>query len=179
MTFVTNTPEIRVTNTTGWAWEGSGLEAATEEALVAVLETVATEETTEEGISDGTCARLQALTDFIWDLGFVHGLCGTWERTLYCLKHMARATFALKFTDIAWTRGPGSNGKDTLANRMAVFLGSYFANLACEALTACRDLDAPSQTTLGLRSPRFACEGGRQGGPHQGAHLSHDRRSEG
>ena len=157
MTFVTNTPEIRVTNTTGWAWEGSGLEAATEEALVAVLETVATEETTEEGISDGTCARLQALTDVIWDLGFVHGLCGTWERTLYCLKHMARATFALKFTDIAWTRGPGSNGKDTLANRMAVFLGSYFANLACEALTACRDLDAPSQTIMGLRSRRFVC----------------------
>ena len=45
------------------------------------------------------------------------------------------------------------NGKDTLANRMAVL----FANLACEALTSCRDLDAPSQTILGLRSRRFVC----------------------
>ena len=98
---------------------------------------------------------MQALTDVV--VGFVHSICGAWERTIYCLKHLARSVFALKYTDIAWTRGPGGNGKDTLANRMSVLLGSYFANLACEALTSCRDLDAPSQTILGLRSRRFVC----------------------
>ena len=157
LTFVENTPDIRVTNSTGWAWEGSGLDRASEEALAAALERVAAEESTEEGISDTTCELLQGLTDVVGDLDFVHSLCGSWERTLYCLKHLARAVFALKYTDVAWTRGPGGNGKDTLANRMAVLLGSYFANLACEALTSCRDLDAPSQTILGLRSRRFVC----------------------
>ena len=128
-----NTPDIRVTNSTGWAWEGSGLDRPTEEALVAALERVAAEESTEKkGVSDNTCELLQALTDDVGDLGFVHSLCGTWERTLYCLKHLARAVFALKYTDIAWARGPDGNGKDTLANRMAVLLGSYFANVACD-----------------------------------------------
>ena len=124
LTFVENTPDIRVTNSTGWAWEGSGLDGASEKALAAALEQVAAEESTEEGISNATCELLQALTEAVGDLGFVHSLCGTWERTLYCLKHLARAVFALKYTDIAWTRGPGGNGKDTLANRMAVLLGS-------------------------------------------------------
>ena len=157
LTFVENTPDIRVTNSTGWAWQGSGLNKVTEEALVAALERVAAEENTEEGLSDATIGLLQALADVVGDLGFVHSICGAWERTIYCLKHLARSVFALKYTDIAWTRGPGGNGKDTLANRMSVLLGSYFANLACEALTSCRDLDAPSQTILGLRSRRFVC----------------------
>ena len=91
------------------------------------------------------------------DLLYVYGLCGTWERALYCLKHIARALFALKYQDILWSRGPGGNGKDSLANRVAVLLGTYFVNLACEALTTCRDLDSPSQTILGLRSRRFVC----------------------
>jgi len=115
LTFVENTPDIRVTNSTGWAWEGSGLDGTSEEALAAALERVAAEESSEEGISDTTCELLQGLT---------HSLCGTWERTLYCPKHMARAVFALEYTDIAWTRGPGGNGKDTLANRMAVLLSA-------------------------------------------------------
>jgi hypothetical protein len=157
MTFVENTPEIRVTNSTGWAWEGSGLDRATEEALATALERIAAEEGHEEPPSDATCELLQALTAEVGDLAFVHSLCGTWERTIYCLKHLARSVFALKYTDIVFTGGPGGNGKDTLANRMAVLLGSYFANLACEALTSCRDLDAPSQTILGLRSRRFVC----------------------
>ena len=93
MIFVENTPDIRVTNSMGWAWEGSGLDRATEEALAAALGRVAAEESTEEGISDETCELLQALTDVVGDLGFVHSLCGTWERTLYCLKHLARAVF--------------------------------------------------------------------------------------
>ena len=79
--------------------------------MAATLERIAAEESTEEGISDTTCELLHGLTDVIGDLGFVHSLCGTC--TLYCLKHMARAVFALKYTDIAWTRGPGGNGKDT------------------------------------------------------------------
>ena len=82
---------------------------------------------------------------------------GTWERPLCCLRHIARATFALKYQDILVTRGPGGNGKDVLANRVATMLGTYFVNLACEALTSCRDLDSPSQTILGLRSKRFVC----------------------
>ena len=52
--FVENTPDIRVTNSTGWAWQGSGLNKETEQALVAALERVAAEENTEEGLSDAT-----------------------------------------------------------------------------------------------------------------------------
>ena len=63
----------------------------------------------------------------------------------------------MKYQDILVTRGPGGNGKDVLANKVAALLGTYFVNLACEALTNCRDLDSPSQTILGLRSKRFVC----------------------
>ena len=63
----------------------------------------------------------------------------------------------MKYQDVLWSRGPGGNWKDVLANRVATLLGTYFVNLACEALTNCRDLDSPSQTILGLRSKRFVC----------------------
>lgn len=55
------------------------------------------------------------------------------------------------------TRGPGGHGKDVLANRVATLLGTYFVNLACEALASCRGLDSPSQIILGLRCKRFVC----------------------
>ncbi len=76
---------------------------------------------------------------------------------MYCLKHICRAVFALKYQEHLWTKGSGSNGKDTLANRVAVLLGSYFVNIPCEALTGCRDIDSPSQTFLGMRAKRFVC----------------------
>ncbi len=104
-----------------------------------------------------TCKELDTLCAEVPDLKYIKGLCGTWERAIYCLKHITRATFALKYQDILVTRGPGGNGKDVLANRVATLLGTYFANLACEALTNFRDLDSPSQTILGLRSKRFVC----------------------
>ena len=68
---------------------------------------------------------------------------------------MSRAAFALPYTEWLCTRGPGGNGKDTLANRMAEFLGGYSVTLACEALTQARSLDAPSQTILSLRAKRW------------------------
>ena len=38
---------------------------------------------------------------------------------------------------------------------MASFLGSYFSNLPCEALTDAREMDAPSETLHALRGKRF------------------------
>jgi len=61
----------------------------------------------------------------------------------------------LPYQEHLWTRGPGANGKDTLANLMLCLLGSYFSNLPCEALTGGREMDAPSQTMLALRGKRF------------------------
>ncbi len=90
-------------------------------------------------------------------LGFVCSLCGSWARTIYCLKHLARAAFAMKFAELIVARGPGGNGKDTLANRVAVLLGSYFTNLDPKALTVNRGLDDASQTFLALRVKRFVC----------------------
>ena len=160
LTFVPSNPDIRVTNTTEWAWKGSGLAVETELAITSALESVAADESTEMRsgeLSAATCAELDGLCANVPDLKYINCLCGTWERAIYCLKHIARATFALKYQDILVTRGPGGNGKDVLANRVATLLGTYFVNLACEALTSCRDLDSPSQTILGLRSKRFVC----------------------
>ena len=84
-------------------------------------------------------------------------VCGFWARALYCLKHLTRATFARKYQEMLITRGPGGNGKDTLANRLCVLLGSYFANLDSKALTVNRDMDAASQTFLALKAKRFVC----------------------
>ena len=78
-------------------------------------------------------------------------------RALYCLKHLTRAAFALKYQEMLITRGPGGNGKDTLANRLSVLLGTYFANLDSKALTVNRDMDAASQTFLALKAKRFVC----------------------
>ena len=75
---------------------------------------------------------------------------------MYCAKHLARATFALPYQEHLWTRGPGANGKDTLANLMLALLGDYFANMPCGILTSDRDVDAPSQTLLALKGKRFA-----------------------
>ena len=151
--------------------ECSGLSAETEQEIVRTLEGIAQDEasrraadaeaqgeaSTRAAVSEESCQRLDGLCGRVPDLGYIKSVCGTWERAVYCLKHLARATFALKYQDILWPRGPGGNGKDVLANRVATLLGSYFVNLACEALTNCRDLDSPSQTILGLRSKRFVC----------------------
>lgn len=158
MSFVQNSPEIRVTNCTEWAWDGSGLSLETEKGIIAALEQVARDEARGfDTLPEETCELLEALLERVPDIDYAKSVCGTWERAIYCLKHIARATFALKYQDILWSRGPGGNGKDVLANRVATLLGSYFVNLACEALTNCRDLDSPSQTILGLRSKRFVC----------------------
>ena len=127
---------IRVTNTTDWACEGSGLKNATDQAIAKALEHVAADEERGQGLSDATCAELDGLCADLPDLKYINGLCGTWERAIYCLKHIARATFALKYKDILVARGPGGNGKDALANRVATLLGTYFVNLAREALTS-------------------------------------------
>ena len=56
-----------------------------------------------------------------------------------------------------WARGPGGNSKDTLANRVATLLGTYFTNLDSKALTANRKLDGASGTFLALKAKRFVC----------------------
>ena len=65
--------------------------------------------------------------------------------------------FALKYQENVWARGPGGNGKDTLANRAATLLGTYFTNLDSKALTANRELDGASGTFLALKAKRFVC----------------------
>ena len=90
-------------------------------------------------------------------MAFFRSVVGTWEQTLYALKHMCRAAFALKMQELLCARSPGGGGKDTLCNRMHCLLGRYAANLPFEALSAARDMDSPSQTILALRGKRFVC----------------------
>jgi len=150
LTWCQNSPELRVTGGVGWSWAGSGLSRETEEEIDRALEAV------KAGDADAW-DRIEKLTVAVPDLDFFHSLCGSWERALYGLKHVARAAFALRYQENLVTRGPGGNGKDTLANRVAVFLGRYFVNLAAEALTQTRDSDAASPTFLALRGKRFVC----------------------
>ena len=124
-----------------------------EEQLHNAIKSIAVDELV---LSDDACAALDNCSSFIPALAFLNSICGTWERALYCAKHLARATFALPYQEHLWTRGPGANGKDTLANLMQALLGGYFANLPCEALMGSRDMDAPSQTLLALKGKRFA-----------------------
>lgn len=152
MDFIPHSPALRITNSTGWSYVGSGLSEDIEKRLA---EAVAGCDRLE--FEEATVCELETLSKHVPDLYFIRSVCGTWERALYCLKHIARATFALKYQENLWSRGPGGNGKDTLANRVATLLGSYFVNLPCEALTAIREVDAPSQTFLSLRAKRFVC----------------------
>ena len=88
-------------------------------------------------------------------LNYLYDICGEWDRTLYCLKHLARSVFALKFQECLWARGAGSNGKDTLAILMKSLSGVYFHNANTELLTNIRDLDSPSQSVFNLCGKRF------------------------
>lgn len=151
------TPEMRLTNSTEWAYEGSGVPPESEDRLKRALRRVQEEEQTDGGLSSECEELLEGLSESFPDLGFIFSVCGSWARALYCLKHLARATFALKYQEMLITRGPGGNGKDTLANRLCVLLGSYFANLDSKALTVNRDMDAASQTFLALKAKRFVC----------------------
>jgi hypothetical protein len=146
------TPAIRSTHSTGWRLEESGLSDEQEQALVDALMLTGVDDAI---LSDEACSALDSCAKFIPAMAFLQSICGSWERTLYCAKHLARATFALPYQEHLWTRGPGANGKDTLANLMLSLLGGYFANLPCEALTGGREMDAPSQTMLALRGKRF------------------------
>ena len=146
-------PAIRSSRSTGWSFETSGLTDGQELQLVAALMLTGVQDTL---VSDEACTALDACAKFVPALGFLHSICGSWERALYCAKHLARAVFALPYQEHLWTRGPGANGKDTLANLMLSLLGGYFANLPCEALTGGREMDAPSQTVLALKGKRFA-----------------------
>ena len=147
------TPEVRSSRCTDWAWEGSGLSAEQEAAIRDAFHEIGVDEST---LPSEKADRLAAIAEFLKPLAFINGICGSWERVVYLLKFLARALFALPMQECLWTRGPGSNGKDTLANLMMCLLGEYFANLPCEALTGGREMDAPSQTILALRGRRFA-----------------------
>ena len=140
--WIAHAPQIRSSHTTGWSWYGSGLNAA-EERLA------------KDAVVSCDERMLTGVTGFIPALAFLYDITGAWERCIYLCKHMARAVFAMELQEILWTRGPGSNAKDTLANLMQSLLGQYFANLPCEALTSTREMDTPSQTMLGLKGKRF------------------------
>ena len=93
--------------------------------------------------AESTRGRWRALTSAIWDLGFIYGLCGTWERTVHCLKHLARVTVALEFQDIAWTCGPGADGLPRRSPPMGGDLGAFEAMPAsCVCSIACLQLAA-------------------------------------
>jgi len=145
-------PHIRSSHSTGWAWLGSGLTEEEEQRVVDALEAV---DTNDAVVGEEACRKLDSVCALVPDLGFLKSICGGWDRSLYCAKHLARAAFALPYQEHLWTRGPGANGKDTLANCMAKLLGGYFANLPCEALCGSREMDAPSQTILALKGKRF------------------------
>ena len=150
--WVALSPAIRASRSTGWAWF-PGLDDEQEARARNALESVGLE---DAAVSEEACAALETVRLEVPALGFLFGICGeSWERTLYLCKHLSRAVFALPYQEVLWTRGPGSNGKDTLANLMASLLGGYFANLPCEALTGGREMDAPSQTLLNLKGKRF------------------------
>ena len=151
-TFVARPPSIRSTHSTGWSFVDSGLSKEQDGQLEEALTLVGVDDTV---LSDDACSALDACAGMVPGLAFLQSICGSWERTLYCAKHLARAVFALPYQEHLWTRGPGANGKDTLANLLQSLLGTYFANLPCEALTGGRDMDAPSQTMLALRGKRF------------------------
>jgi hypothetical protein len=156
--FVPRSPEIRTTLSTGWAWRGRGLDEATERELDEALgewRQAELDETEERRERAGE--RLSALETRVGDLGFVRSLFSDWETTLYALKHCARSTLARAMQEFLCAQSPGAGGKDTFCNRMHRLLGSYAANLPFEALSAARDMDAPSQTILGLRGKRFVC----------------------
>ena len=146
-------PVFRSSHCTGWALEGTGVNEAEEDQLSDAMMLVGVE---DAACTDEACRALDACAKFIPALAFLYSICGTWERTLYLSKHLARALFALPYCEHLWTRGPGANGKDTLANLMQSLLGGYFCNLPCEALTGGREMDAPSQTLLALKGKRFA-----------------------
>ena len=156
--FVPRSPAIRATLSTDWEWRGHGLDEATEWELEAALSAW---QAAEGGKDEELCAhaaeRLAALQNRVADLGFVRSLFGDWDTTMYALKHCARAAFALPMQEFVCAQSPGAGGKDTLCNRMHRLLGRYAANLPFEALSAARDMDAPSQTILGLRGKRFVC----------------------
>eukprot|EP00959_Pyramimonas_sp_CCMP1952_P434509 9098417-Pyramimonas_sp.AAC.1 len=118
MDFIPHAPSLRITNTTGWSYVGSGLSEDVEKRVAEVLIGCDRPE-----FDVATVSELEGLSKYVPDLHFIHSVCGTWERAMYCLKHIARATFALKYQENLWSRGPGGNGKDTLANRVATLLG--------------------------------------------------------
>ena len=114
-------PAIRNNHTTGWCLDESGLSDEEELTLVGALMGVCVDDAT---VADEAIPSLDACSQFIPALAFLHGICGSWERTLYAAKHLARAVFALPYQEHMWTRGPGANGKDTLANLMLSLLGN-------------------------------------------------------
>ena len=145
--FAPNEPRLRVTNSMGWKWEGSGLTPQDEGEVAAALQAWrATEAAVEEANrlppddqSDALVAvdaaraevarRLEALKQAIPDLGFLHSLVGTWERVFYTLRHQARSAFALPYQECLAPSGPGCNGKSSMCTRMEMFLGRLAVNL--------------------------------------------------
>ena len=149
---VEQTPWIRSTLSTNWRFDGSTL---TEQQAAHVMDALIQVELDALVLTAEANKALYDCAEFMPVLRFIYELTGSWERALYLSKHMARAVFALPYNEHLWTRGPGSNGKDTLANLMQCILGDYFYDLPCEALTGTREMDSPSQTLLALKGKRF------------------------
>jgi hypothetical protein len=151
--FVDLHPGIPSSHKTGWAFNHCDMTdseyAQLESAMALWLRSETDEDCREEA------ERVLEQLRFVPDLAFFYDLAGTWEMTLYLLKHMTRAVFALRLQEMLWTRGPGANGKDTLANRMRAFLGDYFCSMPFEVFAAIRNPDAPSEQTCMLRGRRF------------------------
>jgi hypothetical protein len=132
--FFAHTPHVPSSHTTGWALKTCGVTAEQHAELEAAMALWLRSEADEACRPDAEAA-LEALT-FVPDLAFFHDITGCWENAVYALKHMVRAVFALRLQEHLWTRGPGANGKDTLANRMRLFLGAT-TSTACLA-RSCR-----------------------------------------
>ena len=91
------------------------------------------------------------------ELQFWVTLTKDWAAVLYELCHLARGTFGVLMAEALFVRGPGRNGKDTVANKMHALLGSYCVSITSETLCRVKDPDSPSPTMAKLRARRFVC----------------------
>jgi hypothetical protein len=152
--FVDARPDMKISRSAGWRPS----EDARDDELDAILACVRREQD-ERGLdkpallSDDLKERLERAQNKV--LGFLFDATKEWETVVHCLMHFARGLFGVRFAEALFLHSSGRSGKDTVANLLQALAGEYAVTVACDALCAVPQGDAPSPTVASMRARRF------------------------
>jgi hypothetical protein len=157
-------PDMRISLTTGWTYQGhlngSPEQKTLKQRLVTAIQAVAEEHSRRPldepfVMSPELESEFDELAKEFAPLRLFYDWVQEWGVVMYLLQHLARATFAVKMAEALIVWSSGRSGKDTTVNMMETILGFYACTINHDALCGQKDSEGVCPQLDTTRAKRY------------------------